>query len=423
MREDFLHYVWKYNAFKISGLLTSEGENIFISNLGQHNFNSGPDFFGAKIQIGEQLWAGNVEIHLKSSDWYLHGHEKDKAYDNVILHVVWEDDAQVFRRDNTIIPTLELKNIVDVELLNNYKRLFNSKSWINCEDDFKDVDDFILNNWLDRLFIERLERKSTEIEGLLEDSNYNWEAVLFKMLFKNFGLKINGESMMSIANKLDFTIVRKVSSNKIDLEALLFGMSGLLEEDLEIEYYTQLREQYKFLSRKFNLSNEGIIPLRFFRLRPINFPTIRLAQLSGLYSKETALFSKIISAESIENIYDLFKVEVNEFWQTHYTFSKISKHQPKNISKSFIDLILINTIIPLKFAYNKAQGVTDHDKLLNIIRDLKIESNKIVDRFLSLKDIKKSTLASQSLLQLKNEYCDKNKCLECAVGNSLIIKK
>jgi len=422
MQEDFLHYVWKYSAFKTSGLITTEDEKIVIINIGEHNFNSGPDFFGAKIQIGEQLWAGNIEIHLKSSDWYQHGHEKNKQYDNVILHVVWEEDTTVFRQDKTTIPTLELKYYVDLELLNNYKRLLRSKSWINCEDDLKDVDDFILYNWFDCLYVERLERKRLEIEVLLQDLNYDWEAVLFNMLFKNFGLKINIESMMSIARKIDFKIVRKLSYNKVNLEALFFGVSGLLQDELEINYYIKLQKQYQFLSQKFNISNEGITPLRFFRLRPANFPTIRLAQLSSLYSSDSRFFSKLMSTDKVENLYDIFKVEVSEFWQTHYTFSKVSKYQSKSISKSFIDLILINTVIPLKFAYNKVQGEKDHGNLLEVIKGLKLESNKIVDKFLALRDIDKSALTSQSLLQLKNEYCNKNKCLQCAIGNSLIIK-
>ena len=200
MQEDFLHYIWKHKAFDTSELKTSKNEVVEIQQLGQHNLNAGPDFFNAQLIIDGQLWAGNVEIHIKASDWYVHHHETDKAYDNVILHVVWEDDSEIFRKDNTAIPTLELRRFIDLDLLNNYQKLIKSNTWINCESSFSKVDDFLLNNWLERLYIERLERKSDAIFDLLKTSNNDWEAVLFKMLTKNFGLKVNGESFFSLSN-------------------------------------------------------------------------------------------------------------------------------------------------------------------------------------------------------------------------------
>ena len=421
MKEDFLHYIWKHKKFNSLDLKTNVGESISIISVGQHNQNSGPDFFAAQLKIENQLWAGNVEIHVKSSDWFVHNHEIDKAYDNVILHVVWECDTDVFRKDNTTIPTLELKGIVSKEALNNYEKLFSkSQKWINCESDFTDVDGFVVQNWLERLYIERLERKSEHIEKLLKVSSNNWEAILFKSLAKNFGLKVNGEAFLSISNSFDFSILRKQQSKVLSLEALFFGQVGVLENDIQDPYYLELKKEYQFLKQKFNLSNQNATPLQFFRLRPPNFPTIRLSQLANLYYKHQNLFSKIMEANSLEMLYDLFSVVVSPFWETHYTFDKVSKKSLKKTSKTFIDLLLINTIIPLKYSYAKHQGKIIDNEIIEIIQNITSEKNSIINTFNAIKLISTSALQSQALLQLKNEYCDKNKCLQCSIGNAII---
>lgn len=423
MQEDFLHYIWKYKAFDTSLLMTTSGEVIEISRLGQHNHNAGPDFFNAQLSIADQLWAGNVEIHIKSSDWYIHNHEVDKAYDNVILHVVWEHDTEIFRKDNSVIATLELKQYVNKNLIHKYQKLIQSKSWINCEADFPDVDDFLLNYWLERLYIERLERKSEAIETLLKDSNNDWEAVLFKMLLKNFGLKVNGDAFLSLANSIDFALVRKLQTNVLDIEALLFGQAGLLnDQNIEDTYYINLKHRYGFLQQKFKLDHSGVLPMHFFRLRPPNFPTIRLSQFANLYSIEQGLFSKVMQLNTRDEFYKILKMGVTEFWMTHYTFAKSSKVSQKILTKPFIDLLIINTLIPIKFSYAKAHGKFVEDDVFQLIKQINIENNSIVSKFLELKPIEKNALSSQALLELKQNYCDKNKCLQCAVGNSLIVK-
>ncbi|OZV69002.1 DUF2851 family protein [Winogradskyella aurantia] len=422
MQEEFLHYVWKYGTFNTLKLKTTLGEDVTIRNLGQHNLNSGPDFFNAQLIIGEQLWAGNLEIHVKSSDWYLHNHQQDKTYDNVILHVVWEHDSDVFRNDNTIIPTLELKRYVDKGLQHKYRELMLSKSWINCEAQFPEVDDFLISNWLERLYIERLEQKSITIEGFLEKSNNNWEAVLFKMLLKNFGLKINGEAFLSIANSVDYSVIRKLRHNDLEIEALLFGQAGLLQDTIEDSHFQLLKTKYEFLKGKYKLDRSGMIPVKFFRLRPQNFPTIRLSQFASLYQSRENLFSKIVDVNSLDDFYKILTVGVSEFWKSHYTFLKNSKTSRKQLTKSFIDLLVINTIIPIKFSYAKSQGKSIDKEIFKLIQELNIENNTIVSKFLDYKPFKKNALTSQALLQMKNAYCDKNKCLNCAIGNSLIIK-
>ncbi|MCF6350249.1 MAG: DUF2851 family protein [Flavobacteriaceae bacterium] len=421
MQEDFLHYLWKHKKFNLLDLKTTAGEHISIVSVGQHNQNSGPDFFAAQLKIDNQHWAGNVEIHVKASDWFVHNHENDKAYDNVILHVVWEQDTDIFRKDNTTIPTLVLQEVVSKEALQNYQELFSkSQKWINCENNFASIDDFVVQNWLERLYFERLERKSHDIEKLLKTSSNNWEEVLFKMLAKNFGLKVNAEAFLSISNSFDFSVVRKQQSKVMSLEALFFGQAGLLEGDNQDVYYLELAQEYKFLKQKFNLSNENVTPLQFFRLRPSNFPTIRLPQLAMLYHEQQNLFSKIMNTKSVEELYKLFTVATSTFWETHYTFNKTVKQSKKVITKSFIDLLLINTIIPLKFSYLKYQGKVIDDEIVEIIQNIVSEKNSIIEKFNSIKSVSITALQSQALLQLKNEYCDKNKCLRCAIGNNLL---
>lgn len=421
MQEDLLHYIWNHKKFNFPQLKTTNMKNVTITSVGTYNKNTGPDFFNAQLKIGDQLWAGNVEIHVKSSDWYLHNHETDSNYDNVILHVVWEHDTDVFRKDNSKIPTLELKPYVSNDTINNYSKLFSkSQKWINCENDYSSVDKFTISNWLERLYFERLERKSEIIKQLLEDSKNDWEATLFCMLAKNFGLNINGDAFLSIVKSVEFSIIRKIYGNQINLESLFFGQAGLLENDVEDTYHLQLKKEYNFLRQKFKLSNKHIVPVQFFRLRPSNFPTIRLSQLASLYSKTQNLFSKIIEIQSMDDFYDLFSAETSPYWESHYTFGKGSKSSKKRVPKSFINLIMINTVIPIKFSYAQYIGKPIDEEIMNLVIQIPSEKNSIVEKFLKLKTISSSALESQAFIQLKNEYCDKNRCLQCAIGNEIL---
>lgn len=424
MQEDFLHYIWKFQKFSKTDLKTEASEEIHIIRQGLHNLNSGPDFFTAQIKIGNQLWAGNVEIHLKSSDWYAHNHERDAAYDNVILHVVWQHDVDVFRRDNSVIPTLVLNERVDKSTLDNYKKLHTaSKKWIPCEDMFPEIDAFLIQNWLERLYFERLEHKSQTIMNLLKASKNDWEAVLFKMLAKSFGLKNNGEAFLSIANSVDYSVIRKIKNEQFEFEALLFGQAGLLKKGIENEYFTKLESSYDYLKKKFSLENNTVLPVAFFRLRPVNFPTIRLAQLAAVYSNNTQLFSKLVTVNSKEDVYNFFDQEASSFWDTHYNFQSVSAKRKKRITKSFIDLIIINTIVPILFCYSKTIGKDNSETIISLMSSIVKEENTIVQRFNTLKPIAENALQSQGLIELKNVYCDKKKCLECAVGSSILSNK
>ena len=422
MKEDFLHYLWKFKKFDALNLKTSNEEEITIINVGQYLELAGPDFFNAQITIGDQKWAGNVEIHLKSSDWYVHHHERDSAYENVILHVVWEHDTEIFRSNNTEIPVLELKKYVEKETVENYQSLLSPKSWIFCEKQLIDIDEFTLKNWQERLFFERLERKSKPIFDLLEQTNQDWEAVLFCLLAKNFGLNTNGEIFIKIAQAIPFSIIRKESFEVENLEALLFGTSGLLDSEKEDNYFKDLKFRYYYLLHKYQIEKNSIEPVQFFKHRPDNFPTIRLSQLANLYHSQQNLFSKICTFNSLKHIYEVFQVSTSEYWLNHYQFDKESPKKKKPLSKSFIDLIVINTIIPIQFAYAKSQGKEISEDLISLLNGVSPEKNAIIDKFSFFGIKPKSAFETQSLLQLKNEYCNKSKCLECAVGMELLKK-
>lgn len=420
MKEDFLHYLWQYKLFT-PALFTVSKESLSILKSGSHNKNQGPDFLNAQIMINHQLWIGNVEIHIKSSDWYTHHHEIDANYDAVILHVVYDHDAPVYMKNNRPLPTLELKHFIDETLLKSYKNLLlTNKNWIPCEKQIAYTDPFVLHNWLERLYFERLERKAIIIQDLLEASNNNYEAVLFKLISKNFGLKLNGDAFLKLANSIDFSIIRKERFKEESFSALLFGQAGFLDEVIESDYHLQLQQDYSYLKHKYQLKPIHKSNFQFFRMRPQNFPTIRIAQLVGLYHKYESLFLKLMQINNLEGFYHIFNIEVNAFWKSHYTFDKTSKTSGKTLTKSFIDLLLINTIIPLKFVYQNTIGDIDQASILGLIQQIKSENNSIITKFLDLKLDVNSAFESQALLELKNEYCSYKKCLQCAIGNHLL---
>ena len=420
MKEDFLHYLWKFKKFDSTDLKTFNGEDITIIHLGQYLQMAGPDFFNAQIIIDNQKWAGNVEIHLKSSDWYLHRHEQDAAYDNTILHVVWEHDAEVFRADNSVIPVLEIQNYVANEAIANYESLVAAKSWIFCERQLSSIDDFIFKNWMERLFFERLEKKAETIAQLLTKNGNDWEATLFCLLAKNFGLNTNGDAFFRIAASIPFDVIRKERSELENLEALFFGRAGLLEEEKEDVYFKYLKSSYEFLSYKYGLAAFHVEPVQFFKHRPDNFPTIRLAQLAQLYHTTHHLFSDSIEAETIGAYYDLFQVDLSGYWQSHYQFDKVSPKKRKPLTKPFIDLLLVNTIIPMRFAYAKSLGKDISETLSGFISAIPPEKNAVIDKFASFSMKAKNAFETQALLQLKNDYCNKSRCLECAIGMELL---
>lgn len=422
MKEDFLHHIWQFKKINVLDLKTVQGDRVEIINAGQYLQLAGPDFFNAQLIIGGQKWAGNVEIHIKSSDWYIHNHERDAAYDNVILHVVWEHDSEVFRHDNSEIPVLELKHYVIPDVLLNYNALSVSKSWIYCEKELESIDSFVLDNWKERLFLERLERKSIPIMELAKAEGNDWEAVLFCFLAKNFGLNTNGDLFYSIAKSVPFSVIRRESFEVENIEAIFYGRAGLLDASHEDVYFKDLKSRYDYICHKYQIPEVHIDALQFFKHRPDNFPTIRLSQLAQLYHKHQNLFSKITQRVSINDVYRIFEVQVSDYWQTHYRFDKESAKKRKALTTSFVDLIIINTIVPFRFAYGKSIGKENSEELIALLQAVAPEKNTIIDKFKSFKISSQSAYDSQSLLQQKNEYCNRKRCLQCAVGLELLKK-
>ncbi len=423
MKEDFLHYIWLYKKLDFTNLRTTNGEVLTILKFGQYIQQAGPDFFNAQIIIDNQKWAGNIEIHIKSSDWYAHHHEKDDNYNNVILHVVWEHDTPIFRKDNSEIAVLELSKYVSKEELHKYKELTTRKSWIFCENQIKDVPDFVMSNWQERLFFERLERKSNAIQQLLQETENDWEAVLFCMLAKNFGLNTNGDMFFKVAKSITFSLIRKEALEVMYLEALLFGQANMIPLTIEDNYSKELKSWYDYIVLKYKLKKPLIAPIQFFKHRPDNFPTIRLAQLAMVFHLHRNLFSKIIEAKTIDEIYQIFNVSVSDYWKSHYNFDKTSPKKEKSLSKSFIDLLITNTIVPIQFAYANGLGNENAELLIDFLSNIPEEKNNIIEKFTTFGIKSKNAFQSQSLLQLKNEYCNNKKCLQCAIGLELLIDK
>lgn len=422
MKEDLLYHLWKFQKFNTENLKTSEGESLKVLHPGVQNELSGPDFFTSKIQIGDQLWAGNVEMHLKSSYWYDHRHEIDSTYDNVILHVVWEHDVEVYRNDDSIIPTLILKDRTNPEILQTYHILLEKDHLkINCENDFVDFSNFLMEHWLERLFFERLEKKSELIQHLLNKTGNNWEAVLFILLARSFGSKINAEGFMAMGLSIDFKIVQKLSRHPFSMEALFLGQSGLIKT-LD-QYGLKLEKEYAFLKHKFKLENELLQTPQFFRLRPDNFPTLRLAQLAALYSANHNLFHDLMHAKDVGEIHDQLDLDISEYWRSHYSFGKDHSEKNKKLSSAFVDLIIINCIVPIKHSYSRFMGEEDEQPIHDLIHSIKAEKNSRISLFNRLRPKTASTaMHSQALLHLKNNYCDLNKCLQCELGASLLKK-
>ncbi len=424
MKEEFLHYVWRYQLFASKKMRTTTNESLQVVKAGILNTNAGPDFLNATINIDAQLWSGTVEIHVKSSDWYVHNHEKDPQYDAVILHVVWEEDVSVFMKNNKPLPTLVLKELVLPEVFKNYKELsVQGIRWIPCENQLQHVAGFVIANWLERLYIERLERKTAFIERVLVENNNDYEAVFFQLLTKNFGLKVNGDAFFNMARSFGFPILRKRRSMLFQLEALLFGQARMLTKSVEDPYYQSLQKEYSYLQQLHTLSPVIGEQFHFFRMRPSNFPTVRIAQLAALYHAHDHVFSKAMEITKMSDFYTLFSVQVSDFWATHYTFEKRSNKQLKKLTKSFVDLLVINTVIPLKYSYQKSKGVLVVSEILSLMQQIAPEKNSQVSQFQNLGLVIKNAYESQALLTLKSDYCEAKKCLNCGIGNALLRSK
>lgn len=422
MKEIILHYLWLHKQFDVTQLFTTKNEKIEIFNFGQYLQKSGPDFFNAQLIIDNQKWAGNIEIHVNSSDWYLHHHELDKEFDNVILHVVWNHDTEVYRKNKTEIPVLELKKYISKETLYKINTLLEKKSWINCENSLDAVSQFTWLTWKESLFFERLEEKATYIQEIFDNLNQDWEATCFAVLAKNFGLNINGETFLNLASTIPFSIIRKESHTKENLEALLFGVGGFLSDEFQDEYPKKLQTIWQYQKVKYNITENKELNFQFYKLRPNNFPTIRLAQLAALYHKTQNVFERLINIKTLSDADELFKVEVSDYWKNHYNFDRKTSKKITGISIKFVELILINSVVPLQFVFNQYKGNDAFEDIIQLSNQVKSERNSIVERFQELKVNSESAFDSQALLQLKKQYCEKQACLKCRIGIEILKK-
>jgi hypothetical protein len=421
--EDFLHYVWKFRLFDRIDLQTAEGEAIEIYSAGMHNTDSGPDFQNAKIKIGDTMWAGNVELHLSSSDWQKHNHSVDNAYDNVILHVVYRDDEPLVLTNGRRIPTLELQNRIPDDLYNRYHKLiFGNQTIIPCEASIGKLDDFTLRTWFTRVLIERLEKKSAAVIAALQINRGDWEETFYQFLAANFGFKTNALPFELLAKSLPQNILAKHKNHPLQIEALLFGQAGFLNDDFTDTYPQTLKNEYGFLRKKYKLTPIENHLWKFMRLRPQNFPTIRLAQFAALVVNSNHLFSKVLDTRDIKGLQSLFAdTKVNPYWEEHFRFDKESKPSSKNLGQASVDIILLNTLALFLFSYGKHNQLQHFmDRSLKLLESLPGEHNNIIADFNSLGVKANSAFESQALLELKNYYCNYKKCLECSLGNKIL---
>lgn len=423
MREALLHGLWERHKLPFHGLRLTTGEPVQIWDSGSLNSNAGPDFLNARIRIGETLWAGHVELHLKSSHWQAHRHQNDPNYQNVVLHVVWEDDREILGFHGRPLPTLSLKNyisdaIITTELAyqgSSHNRL------INCQHDHASVPLELKKGWWSQLYRERLSTKSLEIKTWLKVTRNDWEHVLFIALLKGFGLQVNAEAFLDLGLKLDFSLVQKLRHNSRHLESLLFGMAGLLDAVEPKDAYTkELMDTFRFLSRKFSLKKAGIPKPDFCRLRPSNFPTIRLSQLAVLISTQPRLFGKLMTTSDRKALHKLLSVAATTYWDSHYTLGKMSRGKPKKVTPAFLDLLVINTILPLQYQYARELGKDAWPEIKAVLSSCPPEQNHILVSLSEIGMQSSDGLESQALLQMYHKHCRKNRCLECAIGQYLL---
>lgn len=412
MQEVFLHYLFEHQLI--------QNKEFEIISPGQKNLDAGPDFFNAKIRIANVIWAGNVEIHIKSSDWKRHGHDKDKSYDNIILHLVYQHDQEIYATEGYHIPTFEIK--FDSKIYESYKTLLNTESWIHCEDKIQQVDSITKISYIESLSINRLERKSKFFEELLSFNNNNWESSFYQAIAKGFGGKINAVPFELLAKSIPLTILTKHQNNVFQIEALLFGQAGFLDDTYaEDSYYMDLQKEYLYLKNKYQLESIRTELWKFSKIRPYNFPTIKIAFFTQLISNYHSLLSKILDCSSTEEVSQIITLQANTYWDTHYRFGKTSKKLIKKLGQSSKQHLLINTIIPFLYIYAQETGQESvKEKCLDWYINLKPEENNILEKWENLGFENTNAMHSQGLIELKNEKCDKHRCLDCRFAHKIL---
>lgn len=423
MKEQFLHFIWKHKLFLDDNLQTTEGDRVEIINPGRHNEHAGPDFFDARVRIGDTLWAGNVEVHFRSSDWNKHGHQKDAAYRNTILHVVAENDSVVENDKGSVVPALVIGWPSLIE--ENYTSLIKSHDWVNCASQLYSIDPFRIKFFLSSILIERLEQKIEAIEKILSSANEDWSETFYRFLARSFGFRENNDPFELVARSLPQSILARHHDSLFQIEALLFGQAGLLGNELfGDDYYLNLRNEYQFLAKKYDLRPVETHLWKFMRMHPVNFPTIRLSQFAALIHRSRGLFSAVLDKNNLEDLQALFVISASEYWDTHYTFNKISVKRKKVFGDQAFRLIMINVVVPFLFLYgNRNNKSWLKDRALEMLEKLPAENNSVIRHWETSGITAENALESQALLHLQHNYCDPVRCLECSIGHRIILHR
>lgn len=416
MKEELIQYFWRTHKFKSDKLFTTQGNTLEIIDPGKLNHDSGPDFSMARIKIDGQLWVGNVEIHINASDWYQHKHQYDPAYQSIILHVVWDEDLKIHYPSNQAIPCIELKNIIQKPLLDNYERLMNNSAWIPCEFQLSNVAMDKISIGLNAFLVEKLIKKTQEIEQIFIKTNLDWEKTFHIWFARAFGLNLNATAFEMLATNLDNELVQKLKSNSEVFEAIAFATAGLLDGETS-EYAIQLQKAYNNFNKLEKPPMLKAGTFKYFRTRPANFPTIRIAQwLEWLKAQETPL-KTVLSIVSVKELYGALKLPLHGFWNSHFSFNAGTNSQKTSIGKDFAELLMINAISPFIFFYGKmTQQELYQDRALDCLDQMNGERNAIISKFKDLNFPVNSALKTQSLLWMKKHYCEHKRCLECCVG-------
>lgn len=422
MKEAFIHYVWRAKRFNVQALITSQGEPIQILDFGHYNTDSGPDFKHAKIKIDGTLWAGHVEMHVRSSDWTLHMHHEDQAYENVVLHVVMDDDTPIYHSNGSRIPCLIIKDRIHQQVLQNYQRLQFHEPWVPCQKQVANIPALQVEAWLDRMLIERLEEKALKLKRILVETNHNWEESFYICLARSFGLNKNGEAFEALAHKVPLKILKKHHDQPMQLEALLFGCAGFLTGTFEKAYPSSLQKEFRFLKKKYSLKEINPVMWQFFRMRPINFPPIRIAQFASVLIKSSELLKTCMEARTAKELLEwLGSTKASSFWNTHYHFHKESPNKVKSLGKAFLELIVINTLAPFLYLYGSEHRQQQWiERAIDWAVSLPSEKNVITRKWKSVGLETHHAGHSQGLIHLKRNYCDKRSCLNCAIGHQIL---
>lgn len=415
MTEKLLQYIWQFQHFSQSSLQTTSGDNLLIISPGKLNRDQGPDFLNAQVRIESTLFAGSIELHIKTSQWIEHGHESDPNYKNVILHVVFENDLADFH-----LPVLELQPRISNLLLDRYVYLMSGTSFIPCGNAIAGVKEITWLSWKERLLAERLTRRSEFVFKLLQQNNNHWEESFWWMLARNFGVKVNADLFEQLARSISVNLLAKHKHQVIQVESLLFGQAGLLNRKFEEDYPQLLQREFRFLRKKYELKPVHM-PVHFLRMRPGNFPTVRLAQLAALVCQSSHLFSRVLETDRLQELRNLFEATANDYWHYHYRFDETSVFMKKQIGKDMIDNLVINTVVPMVYAYGLYQGEEKYRlKALCWLEEAERETNAITRGFEKLGIESGNAFDSQALVELKTRYCDEKQCLNCSVGNSIL---